>query len=131
MPTSKNVPILTLTIMLSLSALGCATNAGRALKQVRKADPLTDREGLQARLGVSTDRLATIVTGPEGKSDTIDVISASVDTRFVCVPGGNLCFCVGDADCNLMFTADCADPATGGTCVGEFPNEICTCHPNG
>jgi hypothetical protein len=115
-------------VFLGLFAVvGCATTyTGDALDRARKSQPIEDREELQTTLGVSAERLAAIVTGPDGRDQVIDDLASEPEaTQFICVSFG--CACFGDADCNLMFTTVCADPGTNGSCSGEPP--VCVCHP--
>lgn len=56
--------------------------------------------------------------------------AATGQQEFTCV-GGILCICVGDDDCNDMFSTICSDTSTGGSCTETDGETVCACTPTG
>lgn len=60
-----------------------------------------------------------------------DIFAAAIGAQeFTCV-GGILCICVGDDDCNDMFSTICSDTSTGGSCTEADGETVCACTPTG
>jgi hypothetical protein len=125
-PRYALVPVV--LAFLVTGPFGCVSEQeNNTLERVRNAPPITDRESLGTRLRLPSDRLAVIITGEEGKDRLIEFLSAGEtdELGYTCTSAG--CVCVGDDDCNLMFTQVCSATSTNGVCSGEPP--ICVCHP--
>lgn len=95
-------------------AMSDAFQSGRAI---------TDRRELASHLSLPEDRLKTI--GTAAPAALQPAASAAVRRGFFCGPSG--CVCVGDSDCNNLFSTVCRSPARGGACrmIGRLV--VCTC----
>lgn len=128
-------------MLISLSACGFAqqspdgdrVNAGTEFKEAREqlaragqrlaseTRPVTDREALAARLKLSPERFSVIKTGAQVSGPMTVAFDSSTNCKF------GHCTCVGDAECNDMFSTICASPSTDGSCEVAGSDTICTC----
>ncbi len=91
-------------------------------------DPVAidDSAVLAERLGISASRASAIFVGAEGLNNLSNggVVGG---LSYHCT--GTSCTCVGDFDCNDMFTGACKSPSSNGSCT-ENTGEIVTCSCN-
>jgi hypothetical protein len=85
--------------------------------------PIKDMADLESRLKLSKRRLQSINIG--GPINTIGTSSSRMG--FFC--SGAKCICIGDSDCNDLFSGVCNDPRTGGSCRVTGRVVVCTCNP--
>jgi len=93
--------------------------AGQRL--VSEAGPVTDREALARQLQLSADRFGVIKTGDQATEPIVLAFDQSKDCS------GRYCTCVGDKDCNEMFSGVCASPSTDGVCQIRGDTPMCRC----
>jgi hypothetical protein len=87
-----------------------------------ESKPITDRGALARKLKLSADRFGAIKTG----NPTVAPNPAAYDEGANCKMG--VCTCVGDKECNEMFSGICRNPSTGGYCEGSGDSTICSCY---
>lgn len=95
--------------------------ARAAERLATNAAPITDRASLARKLGLPAERFKVIRTGEQGAGSIV----LAFDQGSNCKMGH--CTCVGDRECNEMFSGICRSPATGGSCEGSGDATICTC----
>ena len=99
--------------------------ARAAERLTKEARPITDREELARKLKLSPERFAVIKTGAQAPGPIVLAFDPSSDCKF------GHCTCVGDKDCNSMFSGICASPSTDGSCEGSGDATVCTCAYSG
>jgi hypothetical protein len=95
--------------------------ARAAERLAKEAKPTTDRAALAKRLNLTAERFGVIKTGAQ----VTGAIVLAFDQGSDCKMGH--CTCVGDRDCNEMFSGICRSPSTDGSCEGSGDLTICTC----
>jgi hypothetical protein len=95
--------------------------ARAAERLAKEAKPITDRETLARKLKLSAERFGVIKTGDRGGSPIVMAFDQGSDCKM------GHCTCVGDRDCNEMFSGICRSPSTDGYCEGSGDSTICTC----
>lgn len=85
---------------------------------------------------ISSERLKGISTGLTGKKKVSRIINSirgnlrpSFSKNFKDC-GFGVCICTGDEDCDDLFSNECRDYSSGGSCSGSGDNTICVCYPN-
>jgi hypothetical protein len=92
---------------------------GKATERLfKEARPISDKAGLATRLKLDPARIRVITTG--GASSGTVAFDSGTNCKF------GHCTCVGDRDCNDMFSTICASPSTGGTCDTSGGQVVCT-----
>jgi hypothetical protein len=95
--------------------------ARAAERLAKEATPITDRDALAKRLNLTAERFGVIKTGDQ----VTGPIVMAFDQGSNCKMGH--CTCVGDRDCNEMFSGICRSPSTDGSCEGSGDSTVCTC----
>lgn len=100
--------------------------AAKPLKRVAVSNPVA-RKASGKRVAIPYVLLSA-AKGRELSQST--AFKANTDgEKYEC--GSIICVCVGDSDCNDMFTAACSDTSTGGACTEINGQTVCACTPNG
>lgn len=95
--------------------------ARAAERLAKEATPITDRAALAKRLNLSAERFGAIKTGAQVTGPIVLAFDQGSDCKM------GHCTCVGDRDCNEMFSGICRSPSTDGSCEGSGDSTICTC----
>lgn len=112
---------------LSMSRNDVDTDQAKLSATVKRAwkssTPVRDIAELESRLKLPKQRLKSIgITGPLG-----EIGSAASRMGYWC--SGDSCICIGDSDCNDLFSGVCRNPSTGGSCRVTGRVVVCTCNP--
>ena len=84
--------------------------------------PITDRAALARSLKLDPKRFAVIKTGDMSPGPVV----LAFDSGANCKNGK--CVCVGDRDCNDMFSTICRHESTDGSCSGSGDTTACSCN---
>ena len=126
-PTQIDGDVATPADVASVEAASADLSAALA-STFEQAQPLTDRSELASRLSLPADRIASFErapSGPGGLSTAGEEPAVMARNDFWCGPRG--CICIGDSDCNDMFSTVCRNPSTGGECRVSGRVVVCTC----
>jgi hypothetical protein len=96
-----------------------AQSADRLFSQ---GQPVDDMAGLARRLNLAESRVRSFDRQPFNSG----LMSSAFRSNFTC--GDVVCTCVGDRDCNNMFSTVCRSETTGGRCTTFGPFMWCSCH---
>lgn len=88
---------------------------------VRSSRPATDKNELARRLKLPLSRIQAFELNSSATAASI----AASQNGFWCTGRG--CICIGDLDCNDMFSTVCRSPSTGGQCSISGRLVVCTC----
>lgn len=127
---------LILMTTLLLLVIGCEDTSVENTKITSDLTVLPHSELAKKFKTVKDERLKGISDGPTGYQEvsrTIGVIRGglrpTLSNNFKDC-GFGVCVCTGDSDCNDLFSNECRDYSSGGSCAGSGESTICVCYPS-